>query len=630
LIDGLVHIVRIIVLSYSSFRRDTMTTKTKRDTAQVRQYLFQKISEVVKHPTQDGKPAPAGRLVSKEVTHRYTPVEVECGKGHLFSEFPLQLLDGKWCPVCKHQTIADYNKELEEAAKMRQGRLSEAFQPGHPSWGCKNPDTHVRKHPCWECKEKDHPVFRASHLDVVLLRKWCPECFHSTFYKIETMAMIEHLEGECDSKYTYKEEPLSLQCKKRHRFSRTPMQILEDLMWCPTCDKELTREANRKMAAPLEQVPDPVSDDEGETGDEADEEDEEMPPASPKRKRDNISWQEQLHDMAEEKLQSVGSQLLTEKFERRYSDAKIQCRDKHVYTVPASWFYEADKIEANWGCPRCHLGPQYEENIKKAASERGWTLLGLDVVEPGQHQLQLPDGRKFNLSYRELVVLKMSSPFEDTSESRVEVAKRLGEERGAKLVSTKIPTDDTRTSWQCKRHSIYEISPRWREAVFSGVWCRGCGAEIFARLSRGVVVKRPKLNPTLPEPMEVIPIVPQSAPPPAPTQAPKPPAIPPVVQPVLPAPTQAPKPPVLQPAPQPTPTQAPHVAPKPVVPPVPIPPVQVEALNLFPSQLFNLLQLKSRNQSLHQPQLKFHHVSSPSNVGPTFSRRCSSYRPRED
>lgn len=173
-----------------------------------------------------------GKCLSKKYVNRYTKLEWQCAKGHVWWSTPTHVKSsGSWCPYCA-RTVRLTIGQMRDLAIEREGEcLSTEYI---------NQNTKLK----WRCK-KGH-IWFARPSCIGYSHTWCPECGGKKKGTIEQMvAIASSRNGRCLSKvYRNKDTKLEWQCSEGHRWWARPHDIKHG-NWCGECVRGLGERISR-------------------------------------------------------------------------------------------------------------------------------------------------------------------------------------------------------------------------------------------------------------------------------------------------------------------------------------------------------------------------------------------------
>jgi hypothetical protein len=157
----------------------------------------------------------SGRYISSRVALRW-----KCRRGHQWSAMPTNVRKGSWCPTCAHRKRLTLG-EMRALAGHRGGEcLSEQYV---------NNETKLR----WRCND-GHEWEAAPGR--VKGGEWCPHCAHVARLSLNAMVeIVASRGGRClSTEYANVETPLLWACRAGHHWTATPASIKSG-RWCSAC-----------------------------------------------------------------------------------------------------------------------------------------------------------------------------------------------------------------------------------------------------------------------------------------------------------------------------------------------------------------------------------------------------------
>jgi hypothetical protein len=157
----------------------------------------------------------SGRYISSRVALRW-----KCRRGHQWSAMPTNVRKGSWCPTCAHRKRLTLG-EMRALAAHRGGEcLSEQYV---------NNETKLR----WRCND-GHEWEAAPGR--VKGGEWCSHCAHVARLSLNAMVEIAASRGgRClSTEYANVETPLLWACRAGHHWTATPASIKSG-RWCSAC-----------------------------------------------------------------------------------------------------------------------------------------------------------------------------------------------------------------------------------------------------------------------------------------------------------------------------------------------------------------------------------------------------------
>ncbi len=166
-----------------------------------------------------------GECLSPSYTDASHKLRWRCREGHEWRADPGSIVQGSWCPICRHRgghSLKRLSIEImREMAKQRGG-------------ACLSPEYHgsmvgLR----WRCA-RGHSW--RSVPSGIRRGNWCPVCAHTVRGTLDGMrALALEQGGRCLSRsWDNHREPLFFECARGHGF-RLNANVAKSGVWCPTC-----------------------------------------------------------------------------------------------------------------------------------------------------------------------------------------------------------------------------------------------------------------------------------------------------------------------------------------------------------------------------------------------------------
>lgn len=166
-----------------------------------------------------------GKCLSEKYLNSQTKLIWECAKGHRWKSAPVNINQGRWCPICAGNTKSNIDV-MHQLAKEQGGKCLSSIYV--------NSKTKLK----WECAEEHQ--WEATPNDIKQ-GHWCPVCAKNrkgstqrlTIDEMKTLAFQRS--GKCLSKeYTNTKTNLLWECSQGHQWETTPCNIKQGC-WCPIC-----------------------------------------------------------------------------------------------------------------------------------------------------------------------------------------------------------------------------------------------------------------------------------------------------------------------------------------------------------------------------------------------------------
>lgn len=425
-----------------------------------------------------------GLCLSEEYINNSTPLIWQCAQGHIWEARPGNILYGKWCRKCKtkENSLKKMNsiEKYQNKAKERGGKLLSKDYLGNNI-----------KH-TWQCS-KGH-VWEATPGSILYTNNWCPYCSgrRKSIDLFRKLAIEKG--GKClSSEFKNVFIKLRWQCAYGHIWEAVPRSI-EKGSWCPECKLIKLREKASDKRISINLIREIAKERGGE-----------LLSNEYERVTQKLKWRCKEGHVFEANLHQIKSSgswcpVCTTNISERI------CKDffEFIFSAPfpkkrPSWLInsrgnimELDGYNEELGIAFEYQGRQHykkidffhknEDSLKKRIEDdslkkvlcanRGIVLIDVPYsVAFDEMQTFILKELKNNdilVKNKSLVDFRLLDSY---APNRIYELKKIAQNRGGELLSTKYHNAHIKLEWKCARGHVWTAPPN---RVKRGSWCKKC------------------------------------------------------------------------------------------------------------------------------------------------------------